>query len=30
MRKGVFAYTWVWFLVFAAIATLGFGEGQQS
>ncbi len=23
---GVFAYTWVWFLVFAAIATLGFGD----
>lgn len=23
---GVFAYTWVWFLVFSAIATLGFGD----
>jgi O-antigen/teichoic acid export membrane protein len=23
---GVFAYTWIWFLVFAAIATLGFGD----
>lgn len=23
---GVFAYTWVWFLVFAAISTLGFGD----
>ena len=23
---GVFAYTWVWFLVFAAVATLGFGD----
>lgn len=23
---GVFAYTWVWFLVFAATATLGFGD----
>jgi O-antigen/teichoic acid export membrane protein len=23
---GVFAYTWVWFLVFGSIATLGFGD----
>ena len=23
---GVFAYTWVWFLVFSAVATLGFGD----
>ena len=23
---GVFAFTWVWFMVFAAIATLGFGD----
>ncbi len=23
---GVFAYTWVWFLVFSAIASLGFGD----
>jgi O-antigen/teichoic acid export membrane protein len=23
---GVFAYTWVWFLVFSAIATFGFGD----
>jgi O-antigen/teichoic acid export membrane protein len=23
---GVFAYTWVWFLVFGAIATIGFGD----
>jgi O-antigen/teichoic acid export membrane protein len=23
---GAFAYTWVWFLVFAAVATLGFGD----
>jgi O-antigen/teichoic acid export membrane protein len=23
---GVFAYTWVWFMVFAALATLGFGD----
>ena len=23
---GVFAYTWVWFMVFSAVATLGFGD----
>jgi O-antigen/teichoic acid export membrane protein len=23
---GVFAFTWVWFMVFAAVATLGFGD----
>ncbi len=23
---GVFAYTWVWFMVFAALSTLGFGD----
>lgn len=23
---GVFAYTWVWFLVFSAVATIGFGD----
>jgi O-antigen/teichoic acid export membrane protein len=23
---GVFAYTWIWFLVFSAVATLGFGD----